>query len=124
MPRPGVDVIIVDDVPPGGPALNTGTGMMAGKAERGPVGIAEKVSSLKDYATTYGPRAGGSLLYDAVSAFFSEGGGALYVSRVAGTGALPATGDLGTSFGVDAISPGTWGNKLKVTANDAPAPAG
>jgi hypothetical protein len=114
MPRPGVDVEIVDGAPAGSAVLNTGTAFMAGVAERGPVGTAGKVSSLTAYVTTYGERAGGSLLYDSVSAFFAEGGGDLYVSRIAGPNAVSATGALGTALTVDAISPGAWGNGIKV----------
>jgi hypothetical protein len=114
MPRPGTDILIVDGAPPGAAALDTGTAFMFGVAERGPVDRAVKVPSVDDYAETFGSRSGGSLLYDSVSAYFSEGGGSLYVARVGGAGLASATATLGTVLTVDAASPGTWGNDLTV----------
>jgi phage tail sheath protein FI len=120
MPRPGVDVEIVDGSPAGSAVLNTGTAFMTGVAERGPVGSAVKVSSLSKYNATFGERSGGSLLNDSVSAFFAEGGGDLYISRIAGPLSVAATGALGTTMTADAKSPGAWGNGVKV---DAVAPS-
>jgi hypothetical protein len=87
MPRPGVDVEIVDGAPSGSLGFNTGTAFMAGTSERGPVGSAEKVTSSENYGAIYGDRSGGSLLYDSVRAYFAEGGSDLYVSRIAGPNA-------------------------------------
>src|SRR3954451_5161202 len=101
MPRPGTDILIVDGAPPGAAALDTGTAFMFGVAERGPVDRAVKVPSVDDYAETFGGRSGGSLLYDSVSAYFSEGGGSLYVARVANAGMASASGTLGTVLDVD-----------------------
>src|SRR5262245_51114746 len=115
MPRPGVDVIISDEAPPGGPALNTGTAFMVGQAVRGPGDRAVEVQSLREYTTTFGPRAGGSLLFDSVSAFLSEGGGTAHVARVLAPDAASATGDFG-GVQAQAASPGTWGNTLTVAA--------
>jgi hypothetical protein len=120
MPRPGVDVEIVDGAPSGSLGFNTGTAFMAGTSERGPVGSAEKVTSSENYGAIYGDRSGGSLLYDSVRAYFAEGGSDLYVSRIAGPNADSATGALGTTLTVDAKSPGDWANGVKV---DAVAPA-
>lgn len=122
MPRPGVEVLIVDGAPAGSAILNTGTAFMAGVSERGPVGTAVKVTSLKSYRATFGERAGGSVLSDSVATYFSEGGGDLYVSRVSGDTAVAASGDLGTSVSADAVSPGEWGNKLKLELVAATAP--
>jgi hypothetical protein len=115
MPRPGTDILIVDGAPPGAAALDTGTAFMFGVAERGPIDRAVKVPSVDDYADTFGDRSGGSLLYDSVSAYFSEGGGSLYVARVANAGMASASGTLGTVLDVDASSPGVWGNDLVVS---------
>jgi uncharacterized protein len=118
MPRPGTDVVIVDALIPGGPSLDTGQAFFAGVAERGPL-AATKVSSAKSYSGDYGSRSGGSLLNDAVAAFFSEGGETLYVSRVASASAAAATIAFGSAT-VDALSPGAWGNGVSI---DAVAPA-
>jgi uncharacterized protein len=111
MPRPGVDVVIVDDVPPGAAALNTGTAFMVGQTQRGPAG-AVKVPTMRDYQSAFGDRSGGQVLYDSVSAFFSEGGGDLFVSRLVSGDAAIASGLLGTSIEAEASSPGDWGNGL------------
>jgi hypothetical protein len=58
-----------------------GIALMFGMAERGPVDRAVKITSVDDYAETFGGRSGGSLLYDSVSAYFAEGGDSLYVVR-------------------------------------------
>ena len=123
MPRPGTDVLIVDGVPPGAAALNTGTAFMVGVTERGPVDKALKVPSVTKYRELYGERIGGSLLYDSVSAYFSEGGGDLYVARVSGDGAAVATLAFGATSALDAASPGAWGNGVEVKA-EAPTTLG
>lgn len=115
MARPGTEVIIVDGAPPGAAALDTGTAFMFGQAERGPIDRAERLGSVAEYKLTYGERSGGSLLYDSISAYFSEGGGSLYVARVSGTGAVASTGLFGTAT-VNAASPGTWGDNVDVAA--------
>src|SRR4051794_35479577 len=115
MPRPGTDIYISDDVAPGGPSLDTGQSFFAGVAERGPADRAVKVTSLKTYRDTFGARSGGSLLYDAVGAFFSEGGATLYVSRLVAADADSATAAFGTAT-VNAVSPGEWGNEIELTA--------
>lgn len=119
MPRPGTDVLIVDDAVPSGAILDTGQAFFAGTSERGPTDRALKVKSLKDYGSKYGGRSGGSLMYDSVGAYFAEGGGTLYCSRITGGDAVAATGAFG-SLTVNAASPGAWGNDLTVTA-EAPA---
>jgi hypothetical protein len=91
VPRPGTDILIVDEAAGGGPVLDTGQAFFVGSSERGPTDRAELVSSSREYDLRYGPRSGGSLLSDAVSAYFAEGGGVLYVSRAIGTGSTPAT---------------------------------
>jgi hypothetical protein len=118
MPRPGTEIRIVDGAAGGGPALDTGQAFFAGVASRGSTSRAVKVASSVDYATKFGPRSGGSLLYDAVAAYFAEGGGTLYVSRAAGAGALASSAQLGGASGLNAAaaSPGTWGNTVKVSA--------
>lgn len=113
MPRPGTDVLISDGAGPAQAALDTGTAFMIGASERGPNDKALRVSSIADYGVKFGARVGGSLLYDGVSAYFNEGGGSLYVSRVVGAGATKAS----VAFGVlaaSAASVGVWGNSLTI----------
>lgn len=118
MPRPGTDIYILDGTPPGGPSLDTGQAFFVGVAERGSTSQATLVQSFKAFQDAFGARSGGSLLTDAANAFFSEGGRSLYVARAAGTGNKAATGTL-TPLTVTAVSPGTWGNQVKVSMNAA-----
>lgn len=113
MPRPGTEIRIVDGAAGGGPVLDTGQAFFAGVAARGSTTKAVKVDSTPAYETEFGPRSGGSLLSDAVAAFFAEGGGTLYVSRAVGAGALPAQATFGTLTAA-AASPGAYGNDLAV----------
>jgi hypothetical protein len=115
MPRPGTDVIITDGSGPSAAVLDTGQAFMVGVTERGPTDEALKLVSLRRYEAAYGEREGGSLMYDAVSAYFSEGGGVLYVSRLSGPDAVPATIAFG-SLTANASSPGEWGNDVTVSS--------
>lgn len=119
MPRPGTDIIIVDEAAPSGAVLDTGQAFMAGETGRGPTDRALKISSPAKYEASYGDRSGGVLMSDAVGAYFSEGGGVLYVSRATGAGADASSVAFGTMT-ADAASPGTWGDELTVSA-EAPA---
>jgi hypothetical protein len=112
VPRPGVTVELVEDAPSGNAVLDSGQAFFTGVAERGPT-RAVKVSSLSEYEDTFGARAGGSLLYDSVGAYFTEGGAVLYVSRIVGDSAVTASGTL-APFSVKAKSPGVWGNKIAI----------
>jgi hypothetical protein len=123
MPRPGTEVLIVDGAAPGAARFDTGTAYMVGTAEKGPTDRAVPIASVRKYEQTFGERDGFTLLYDGVSAFFGEGGGSLYVSRVAADDATAATGVLGTVFDASASSPGAWGNAVEVSLADAASPA-
>lgn len=122
MPRPGTHVVISDDARPGGAILDTGQAFFVGVAERGPA-AAVRVASMREYSATFGQRSGGSLLADAVAAYFGEGGSTLYVSRVIGAGAAAASGSFG-GMTAQATSPGAWGNAVTLTAEAATASDG
>jgi hypothetical protein len=83
MPRPGSDVVISDVSAPGGPSLNTGQAFFVGVADSGPADAYSEIRSMKAYKSTYGTRTGGPLMFDAVNAFFQEGGGTAFVSKAA-----------------------------------------
>jgi len=122
MPRPGVTVELVEDAPSGNAVLDSGQAFFTGVANRGPA-KAVRVTSLSGYTRVFGDRAGASLLYDSVNAYFTEGGAVLYVSRITGPSAETATGTL-APFTVDAASPGAWGNDVAVRLEDAAAVGG
>lgn len=119
MPRPGVDVEVVDDIELGGPILDTGQLFVVGKTERGP--LVGRASSMEEYRTKWGNRTGGSKMYDGVWPFYQEGGANVVVARQIAADAAPATIDWATAFTVDAASGGDWGNGIVV---DAVTPAG
>ena len=122
MPRPGVTVELLEDAPSGQAVLNSGQSFFIGVAERGRL-QAVRVGSVADYTREFGDRAGGSVLHDSVSAYFSEGGATLWVSTIAGPGALAATAQL-PPYNVAAAGTGEWGNDLTVEAVDAAATGG
>lgn len=114
MPRPGVEVEVVQDVAYQGPILDTGQGFFAGFTERGPdVGTAR---SEGEFVDKWGDRSTDANFHDGVKSFFSEGGGTAYISRDVGPGSDVATAALGTGAMVDAISGGEWGNDIDVRA--------
>jgi hypothetical protein len=116
MPRPGVDVNIVDEFIPGQAILDPGQSFMIGLTERGPVGVAGTLHSSQQLDKMYGARTADSAeLMDSGHAFFNEGGSTLYISRGIGPAAVSATGVLG-DLTITAKGPGVWGNKLVVTA--------
>jgi hypothetical protein len=77
----------------------------------------------RNYAPSQGNYSGGLAAYNGAATFFSEGGNRLYVSRVLGPAASPATGNLpdsvaATSLVVTANGPGEWGDNLDVKVDD------
>lgn len=81
MPRPGVDIVIVDGAPAGGLPLDTGQAFMVGATSKSTTDVA-KVRSLREYEDLFGARSGAALMYDSVSAFFTERGSVAYISRL------------------------------------------
>lgn len=123
MPRPGTQIDILDGAPFGGPLLDSGQAFFVGVAQRGPVGEAVRVTSLRQYENAYGDRSGGSLLYDSVGAYFAEGGSTLLVSRISGASAATATIAFGSTT-AHAASPGAWGNDVDVAMATLADPLG
>jgi hypothetical protein len=121
---PGPDVQIIDHAPPSAGVADTGTAFMVGLADRGattgPLAAGDVVSSLADFTARYGARQSYSLLYDAVEAFFAEGGARVYISRFAGPAAVRAAANVPVSsskFSATAKSVGAWGNNLTVSVS-------
>lgn len=113
MPRPGVDVNIMDDPVTAEAILDPSQGFMVGVTERGRVGM---VQSFSEFQKKYGNRTAATKdLYDAVRGFYEESNGAtLYISPVHGPGAVEAEADLSTFLHVTARGPGIWGNDVVV----------
>lgn len=124
---PGSYVQVASAPPPGANAPATGAWFVAGMSQRGPVGVAIPLQSMADYATYLGTRQSYSAAYDALDAFFDEGGNQAYFSRAVGPAATAATislNDQGTTaqptLKVSANGPGIWGNNLAVAVIAGP----
>jgi phage tail sheath protein FI len=79
--RPGTEIISRDQPLPRSAPTDTGVWFVAGATETGPAGTPTLITSLTQYETIFGSRSGsGQKLYDAVDAYFREGGAKVYVS--------------------------------------------
>jgi hypothetical protein len=132
LPVPGHELVFTDTPQrrPGAGEL-TRTGFMVAEAERGPL-FPVLCESLSAVTTVFGARQSYSYLYDAADAFFAEGGGALWVSRIASSTATVASRNLSdgsaTTLVIRAIGPGTYGNSISVqvrtNSDDSAIPSG
>lgn len=116
--RPGVQVLTSTLPTPRSAPTDSGTAFMAGLTDTGPL-KPKLCFSLGDFTSFFGNRVAYSVLYDAVDAFFREGGDAVYISRVVGPAATTATKNFldagaGISLIVNAIGPGAWGANIQV----------
>lgn len=136
--RPGVNVTTRETAPPVSFPTDTGVGFMAAIVESGPTAPTanDVVHNMTEYEAkwAYSKRAYAQsvLYYDSAEEFFKEGGYALYVGRVVGTGAVTATVAItdGTNPTLNAFAkgPGDYGNDLNVVirtnAQDSNIPVG
>lgn len=118
---PGTYVQVAAAPPPGPNTPATGAWFVVGMAQKGPVGVAIPMQSMSDYLTNLGARQSYSSAYDALDAFFSEGGNQVYFSRAVGPAATAATHSFNDQGGtpqptlaIAANGPGIWGNNIKV----------
>jgi phage tail sheath protein FI len=126
MSAPGVTISVADASPPRTAPTDTSTWFVVGEAEKGVTDRPIEVRSLSQFVAKLGARQSFSVLYDAVEAFFAEGGSRVVVGRVVGPTPVKAhvsLNDSGASptLKVQAKSPGAWGSSLnvQVTAGDA-----
>ncbi len=123
MPLPGVVVDIADAASPPAQLNNTGTAFITGLSDRGAtsgnLATADAVVSLPQFRSRYGVRQTyNGPEYDAVEAFFTEGGSRLFFSRIAGPAAVRASAAVPASsskFTATAKGPGSYGNNLTVS---------
>lgn len=131
MTTPGTIVTVTAASQSNHPLSSLGTAFFIGQTESGPVGEAVLITSLTQYINIFGQRTFNGAtptLYDAVDAFFQEGGVQCYISRVSGAGGAVASHILvdraGTPLStlqIEAIGPGTYGNAITVAvANGVP----
>ena len=78
--RPGVDIVSSSLPPPRSAPTDTGVLFAVGaNTGTGPTNKATLITSLAQYQTVFGQRSDGPELYDAIDAFFREGGGKAWV---------------------------------------------
>lgn len=121
--------VYMEEVPGGArpiEAAGTSTAAFFGVADRGPIGEVKQIFSFDEFSRSYGTfRSDGQYLAHAVYHFFNNGGRDCYVGRVAQNARTAsvtifdrATTQLpGLTF--SAISPGVWGNALRVVVESA-----
>jgi len=78
MSRPGVEILSRAEPLPRTAPTDTGPWFVAGDAGTAP-SVPTLVRSLTDYVNKFGPRTGGTILYDAAETYFREGGTLLWV---------------------------------------------
>lgn len=126
---PGPDVQILDAAPPAASLTDTGTGFVAGLAERGATSgqltPGHGSASLGEWVAKHGTRQTyNALEYDTVEAFFVDGGTYLYFSRYAGPAAVKASAAVpaaSSKFTATAKGPGASYNTLKVGVAGSPS---
>lgn len=108
----------------------TGRAFVAGVTERGSANHAVRIRSLPDFVAEFGGRVNYGDLFDWAETFFRHGGADVYMARVLGDDAAPATITLKDAttpvpadvLEVEAKSPGEWGNALSVAVVAGVAP--
>ncbi|QXJ21275.1 phage tail sheath subtilisin-like domain-containing protein [Actinomadura graeca] len=111
-------------------AAPTSVAALVGPAERGPLDQPVRLTGAAQFRDRFGR--GGGLLGHALEGFFRNGGGTVYVSRVAGADSVPATLTLVNRQQTAAPAlrlaaghrgrpdPGEWGERLRVEVSDDP----
>lgn len=116
---PGVYYERVDSGAAAVSLLRTDIAGFVGMAARGPLHIPMPVQSWRQFQAYFGDCIGGGYLAYAVRAFFENGGRRAWVVRIASSWADSAAFDLADqaaqpAWSIRAISPGAWGNTLRV----------
>lgn len=114
MTRPGVEILSRDLPMPRSAPTNTGMWFVVGQTASGPTDPTV-VTSMTQYDSTFGGRTGGDVLWDALDAFFHEGGSQATVQQIVAGGSLraaPAAADEGATSSSD---------KASKSASDAPS---
>lgn len=123
--------VYVEEIPSGVRTITgvaTSIAAFIGRALRGPVNEPITINSFGDFERIFGGLWGGSGLGFAVRDFYLNGGGQAIIVRLyhaeTGTGAKPAQAKLtADSLGLEAASPGAWGNKLRARVDHSTRPA-
>jgi hypothetical protein len=106
---------------------STSNAAFMGKAEMGPVGRAQLITSAAEFESRYGGFLSDSYLAHAVFHFFNNGGKKTYVVRVTGSGTATISikdrkNDPAETLTIKAANEGAWGNKLDVVITNSREP--
>ena len=115
--------VFIEEVASGESAIlgvSTSNFATIGWTPRGEENKAILVTSLQDYFRKFGQFWSNSDVPIAVTAFFKNQGARAFFVRVSPDDAVAASGAFGSSWDVDGISRGAWGNnvRIKIVGND------
>lgn len=113
MPRPGVDVVVSDQLPPAAAPTATDLAFFIGEAQRGPTTVPALIRSPQNFRDRFGERIPESRLSDDIDGYFGEGGGRAYVLRLVANNAVASRATV-TGITITAVDPGEWGDELEV----------
>lgn len=126
--------VYIEEIPSGVRTITgvaTSIAAFIGRALRGPTNEPITINSFGDFERTFGGLWVGSALGYALRDFYLNGGGQAIIVRLyhaeTGAGAKPAQAKLtADSLGLEAASPGAWGNKVRarIDHNTRPAVSG
>lgn len=115
---PGVFIEEIERGPRPIEGVPTSTSAFLGETERGPI-KPRLVTSYKEFQRWFGGVFGDDkYLPYAVAGFFENGGRRLFVCRIVGENATPASTGFG-DFTVRAVGPGSWGNRIWAEVRDS-----
>jgi phage tail sheath protein FI len=97
---------------------STSVAAFVGVTQSGPVATPTLVTSWNDYTRQFGGLVWYGYVSWAVFEFFNEGGSACYVVRAADTAYGVPAAAKGSPITATAVTPGTWGNNLKIAVTD------
>jgi hypothetical protein len=113
--------VYIEEIPSG---VRTITGVATsitafiGRAKRGPVDEAKVITSYADFERSFGGLDLNSAMSFAVRDFYRNGGSQAVIVRLFNAGSDTATATLSAdNVDLEAVSPGAWGNQLKVTVS-------
>lgn len=84
MPRPGVEITTRAQPLPRSAPTDTGVWFVVGSVKAGSPSVPTLITSLAQYEQIFGARTDGTVLYDALDAYWRNGGGKAYVAGVSG----------------------------------------
>ncbi|MCP4215838.1 MAG: phage tail sheath family protein [bacterium] len=106
--------------------VSTSTAGFLGETERGPV-YPRLVTGFEEFRKLYGGHLATSYTAYGIEGFFQNGGKRCFVGRITAADAVTADATIGTEMTIEALGPGTWGNRIAVkieqgTMHSAAAP--